>query len=76
MKFSKVYYTRYHLWQNLVSALGESMPSPEVAGKLVQAGYDFIMGDGTDVYEEEEKDKDQMTIQVDEDGTWSSGAYL
>ena len=74
MKFSKIYYTRYHVWQNLVSALSANVPDPETMGQLAQTGLSFIVGDGQDIYEEEvvgEKEGSDTENVVD-----FRGAYL
>lgn len=75
MKFSKAYYTRYHIWQNLVAALGDSMPSPETMFDLASKGLEFVWQDGADVFEEEEGEGTQLSI-VSNDGDYHPGSYL
>lgn len=77
MKFSKNYYTRYHIWQNLVAAAGDNLPAPETMAALAQAGLDFVWQDGQDVFEEEEEPKAPQLSMIDGDAAenWG-GPYL
>lgn len=75
MRFSKNYYTRYHIWQNLVAAMGDNMPAPDTMFELASKGLEFVWQDGSDVFEEEEeKEGTQLSI-VDSD-YHPSGSYL
>lgn len=72
LELTNVYYTRYHIWQQLIKQAGE-LPA-DVIAQLAREGYEFVWGDGSDVQQEpSEKDTPGETRVSGEIGR---GAYI
>ncbi len=68
-ELTNAYYTRYHIWQQLIAKAGE-LPAEDIK-TLAEYGLEFVWRDGTDVIEEVEETNTPEAVTIS-----SGGAYL